>query len=100
MATGLAAIGTRYVGIPDIIAEGETGLLVEPQDVEGLAGAIEKLVSNPQLTAEMGRKGRRRVEQLYSAEAHGRAMTALYLQVASENGRKGLVLTDPSAPTA
>jgi glycosyltransferase involved in cell wall biosynthesis len=86
MAMGLPTIGSRYVGIPDIISDGETGLLVEPQDVEGLAGALEVLVSNPQSAAEMGRKGRLRAERLFSSEAMGRSMTALYTSV-SELGK-------------
>jgi glycosyltransferase involved in cell wall biosynthesis len=79
MALGMATIGSRYVAIPDIIVEGETGLLVEPRDVDGLAQAIEKLVRSPELAAEMGRKGRRRAEENFSAEALGRTMTQLYL---------------------
>jgi glycosyltransferase involved in cell wall biosynthesis len=84
-AMGLAAIGTRFAAIPDIIAEGETGLLVEPRDVDGLAEAIEKMVSNPAMTAEMGRKGHLRAKQLFSAEALGRNLTNLYVQAISEN---------------
>ena len=41
MALGLPAIGTRYSGIPEIIVDGETGILVEPRDEIGLALAIE-----------------------------------------------------------
>jgi glycosyltransferase involved in cell wall biosynthesis len=86
-AVGLPAVATRYGGIPERIVDGETGLLVEPQDVEGLAGAIEKLVSNPQLAAEMGRKARLHVEESYSAEVVGKMMTSLYLR-ASAAGRR------------
>jgi glycosyltransferase involved in cell wall biosynthesis len=86
MATGLAAVGTRWVGIPDIIADGETGLIVEPRNVDDLAAAIERLVADPALAAEMGRKARCRAEQLFSAERIVHSISDIYLQAASEQG--------------
>ena len=47
MALGLPAIGSRYSGIPDIIVDGETGILVEPRDEIGLALAIERFLVEP-----------------------------------------------------
>lgn len=79
MAVGLPTIGTRFAAIPDIIDDGETGYVVEPRDVQGLADAIEKLVSDPKRAEEMGRKARIRAETLFSAEALGRSMTGYYL---------------------
>jgi glycosyltransferase involved in cell wall biosynthesis len=55
MAAGLPVIATRVGGIPEIISDGETGLLVSPGDATQLAGAIEFLADNPDARARMGR---------------------------------------------
>jgi glycosyltransferase involved in cell wall biosynthesis len=68
MAMGLAAIGTRWAGIPDLIVDGENGMLVEPRDAPGLATAIERLITDPALTRAMGRQGRACVLARFSAE--------------------------------
>lgn len=81
MALGLPCIGTRWTGIPYIIVDGETGFIVEPKDVDSLANAIEKLVSNPEMAAEMGRKGRRRVEEKFSAERVAHEVASIYEEV-------------------
>lgn len=78
MAMGLPAIGARMGGIPDIIEDGETGFVVEPKDVDSLTAAIERLVSNPQAAADMGRKARLRVEQRFSAQVMADAIGAVY----------------------
>lgn len=53
MACGLPAISTRLVGIPDLIIDGKTGLLIEPGNVEQLADAIERLKNDPPLAARL-----------------------------------------------
>jgi colanic acid/amylovoran biosynthesis glycosyltransferase len=47
-------IGTRAGGIPDIVEDGESGLLVEPGDTEALAAAIERLLAEDGLAARLG----------------------------------------------
>lgn len=61
MAAGLPVVGTRVGGIPELVADGETGLLVNPGDPESLADALVRLLSDEQLGSEMGRKGRLKV---------------------------------------
>ena len=68
MAHGKPAIGGAHGGIPDIIEEGVTGLLVPYGDVERLSGALESLLANPFKAAEMGAKGRDRVQSQFSFE--------------------------------
>lgn len=55
MAAGLPVIATRVGGIPEIISEGETGLLVSPGDAAQLADAIEFLADNPEARVRMGK---------------------------------------------
>jgi glycosyltransferase involved in cell wall biosynthesis len=61
MACGLPCIGTRIEAVPEIIREGETGLLVPPGDAVALALAIERLLGDPVLARAMGARGRARV---------------------------------------
>jgi glycosyltransferase involved in cell wall biosynthesis len=69
MAEGRAAIGTAMGGIPELIVEGETGLLVQSGDVEGLAAAMERVLGDRALADRMGVAGRARFERSLSLEA-------------------------------
>ena len=53
-AYGLPVVGTRTGGVPDAIRDGETGILVEPGDVDGISAAILRLLTNPQELKRMG----------------------------------------------
>ncbi len=57
-----AVIGAQAGGVPDAIMPGETGLLVEPCDVGGLADALHELLTRPKLRAELGAAARARIE--------------------------------------
>jgi phosphatidylinositol alpha-1,6-mannosyltransferase len=61
-ACGRAVIGARAGGVPDAIVPDETGLLVEPDDLDGLAEALIELLTHPDHAARLGRQGRARVE--------------------------------------
>lgn len=77
MATGLPVIATAVGGNGELVAEGRTGLLVPPGQVEAMAGAIVALHGDPGRAAAMGRAGRQEVERRYSIEA----MVDAYMQV-------------------
>jgi glycosyltransferase involved in cell wall biosynthesis len=64
LAAGLPAVGYVEVsGVEELILEGETGLLVEPAgDASGLAGALRRLMDDPELRASLGRTARRHME--------------------------------------
>jgi glycosyltransferase involved in cell wall biosynthesis len=78
MAAALPVIGTRVGGIPELVLDGETGLLVEPERPAELAEALDALAADPQRRAELGRKGRERVREHFSADAIARRTVALY----------------------
>jgi starch synthase len=69
MACGLPCVGTRIAGIPEIIADNETGYVVELDDVEALADRLTRLLQNPEQARAMGKRGRTRVYTLFTWEA-------------------------------
>jgi colanic acid/amylovoran biosynthesis glycosyltransferase len=66
MASALPVVSTRHSGIPEAVLDGETGLLVDEHDVEGMAAAILRLLSDPGHLRAMGEAGRRRVISHYA----------------------------------
>jgi glycosyltransferase involved in cell wall biosynthesis len=81
MAAGRPVIGTRVGGTPELIADGVTGLLVERADPDGLARAIEKLLTDEALRRALGAAGRRRVEERFGASTSVDRLLALYDEV-------------------
>ncbi|HET9371240.1 MAG TPA: glycosyltransferase family 4 protein [Vicinamibacterales bacterium] len=69
MACGRAVVGTRAGGIPESVVDGETGLLVPPQDDAAMAAAIVTLLREPSQRAAFGAAGRDRVIKEFSTEA-------------------------------
>jgi glycosyltransferase involved in cell wall biosynthesis len=78
MAGGLPVVGTRVGGIPELVVDGETGLVVEPEDPVALAAALDALAARPEWRRELGRRGRERAAEHFSAEGVARRMVALY----------------------
>jgi glycosyltransferase involved in cell wall biosynthesis len=66
MACRLPVISTKLAGIPEMVVDGETGLLVEPGDDDALAEAIAKLAADPALRKRLGEAGRLRAEKLFA----------------------------------
>lgn len=63
MASGVPVVASRISGIPELVEDGESGLLVEPRDVEGLARALEQLLRDEGLRRRLGAAGRVKVER-------------------------------------
>lgn len=80
MAAGLPVVATRVGGIPEIVTEGETGLLVPARDPEALAAAMVHLVGDPGLRRRLAEGGRRRVRD-FSADRTEERMDALYAEL-------------------
>jgi glycosyltransferase involved in cell wall biosynthesis len=66
-ASGLPVVSTRQGGIPDVVLDGETGLLVRERDVGGMARGMLRLLRDPTLAASLGGAARRRVQTHFSA---------------------------------
>lgn len=68
MAAGLPVVATSVGGIPDLVAHGESGLLVAPGDTNALSAALTRLAGAPDVRLAMGRAGRRRHREHWDAE--------------------------------
>jgi glycosyltransferase involved in cell wall biosynthesis len=86
MARGLPVVATRVGGLPEVVADGVTGLLVPPADPAALARAIVHIGRDPECGLRMGQAGRRRVEQHFEIRRMVADYEALYLdQMARPN---------------
>lgn len=68
LAAGRPVVASRLSGIPELVKDGETGLLVPPGDAEALAEAVARLLREPGLAARLAEAGRRRVEEEFRLE--------------------------------
>jgi glycosyltransferase involved in cell wall biosynthesis len=82
MAAARAVVATRAGGIPEVLVDGRTGVLVPPREPDALARALAFLLASPERAAAMGRAGRRRVEEHFSLERMTQAVEALYDELA------------------
>jgi glycosyltransferase involved in cell wall biosynthesis len=79
-SVGLPIIATSVGGVPQVLDDGVDALLIPPGDAAKLAGAIEQLVSDPQLRARLAHNALRKSAQ-FDIAAAGRAIGDVYLQV-------------------
>ena len=66
-ASGLPVVSTYHGGIPDVVIDNETGLLVKERDVAGMADQMLRLLRDPALAATIGRAARQRIRLHFSA---------------------------------
>jgi glycosyltransferase involved in cell wall biosynthesis len=85
LAVETAVIGTNLQGTPELIKEGETGLLVPPRNPEALAKALLRLIEHPDLAKTMARAGRECVATAFSQEVKVIRTEALYRRLLAAN---------------
>ena len=78
MAAGLPVIVSCVGGNPEVVTDGETGLLIPPRDTSALSGALQRLMDNSTWAKDLGRNARRHVEANYSLERLGREINEIY----------------------
>ena len=78
MATARPVVATDVGGNGEVVVDGETGFLVKSGDSAPLAGAVIKLIGAPEMAAEMGAAGRRRVIERYRVDVMVRSIEAMY----------------------
>jgi glycosyltransferase involved in cell wall biosynthesis len=83
MGAGLPVVATAVGGTPEVVVEGETGLLVPPGDVSALAAALERLIRDPELCQAMGMAGRQRARACFSAQTMVERTQTLYAELLS-----------------
>jgi glycosyltransferase involved in cell wall biosynthesis len=81
MLAGLPVVATNVGSVSEAVVEGETGLLVEPDDAAALAAAIRKLQGDRALALRMGERGRELVRSRFTPEAMAQAFEALYAEI-------------------
>jgi glycosyltransferase involved in cell wall biosynthesis len=82
MAAGLPVVAFRSGGTEEMVQEGETGLLFDVGDVEGLAAGFRRLIADPALRGSMGRAARRRAESEFTVDRHVQRMESLLEEIA------------------
>ena len=87
MAAGLPVVATKVGGIPEVVADGETGLLVPPEDPGALAAALREMLTDPDRRRRAGRAGRVRAQAHFSMETRARRIAALLATVIEESCR-------------
>ncbi|MDJ0789017.1 MAG: glycosyltransferase [Myxococcota bacterium] len=80
-ATGLPVIGTRHGGIPEAMRDGETGLLVDERDVDGLTDALARLLRDRDERLDMGRRARDFVGEHFDVSRQVERHLAIYEKV-------------------
>lgn len=88
MALGLPVVTTTVSGGPEIVAFGETGLLVEPNDPAALAASIESLLEDEESAQRMGVAGRKRAERLFSLQQNAQTLAGYFERVAGVAARR------------
>lgn len=83
MAYGKPVVASRIGGIPELVVDGETGVLFEPGDAGELRTHISRLMSDAPLRARMGAAGRTRAEREFSIEKHNAGLMGIYRSLVS-----------------
>jgi glycosyltransferase involved in cell wall biosynthesis len=99
MARGLPVVATRVGGLPEVIEDGRTGLLVPPADPAALARAIVEVLDDPRRGDDMGHAGRRRVERCFDVRRMVEQYEDTYLEGIPGHRRSGEGL-DPAVAAA
>ena len=101
MRAGKPVIGSNAGGIPEVVDDGETGLLVPPGDVPALAEAMLRLGADADLRQTFGRQGLQRFEQRFSLYNFGRQTENFYREVLDEwrghSGRTPVAMSTAAA---
>jgi alpha-maltose-1-phosphate synthase len=86
MACGTAVVASAVGGIPEVVADGTTGLLVPPDDERALADAINALIADPARSTELGARGRARAVAEFSWDSIAAQTAGLYASLLDRPG--------------
>lgn len=80
MAVGLPVVSTTLAGVPEMVIDGKTGLLVPPRSPGKLADALARMLAEPAIAETFGRTGRQRAQALFEGMTTGRDFKRVLLQ--------------------
>jgi colanic acid/amylovoran biosynthesis glycosyltransferase len=83
MASGRAVVATRVAGVPELVEDGVSGLLVAPSNVDELTAALERLASSPEEREKMGLAGRHKVVEDFDAERCAAQLAKLFQEMST-----------------
>ncbi|MCA1633280.1 MAG: glycosyltransferase family 4 protein [Acidobacteria bacterium] len=82
MAAGVPVVATRVGGVPEIVSDGESALLVAPRDARGMAAALERVLTDEDLAHSLAANGSARVAADFSPESQVRSLVEIYSRLA------------------
>ncbi|MNI04805.1 Capsular glucan synthase [compost metagenome] len=80
---GKPVVASAVGGLPEVIDHNETGILVQPGDVDGIAAALDFLFLNPSERKRLGENGRKKVMQYYNIKSNTDTMIDIYRKLLS-----------------
>jgi len=80
-AYGRPVVATRVGGVPEVVTDGENGLIVPPGQRAPLIAAVRALVSDADLAARLGRQGRKTIEERFDFRRRTAGVEALYQSI-------------------
>jgi colanic acid/amylovoran biosynthesis glycosyltransferase len=89
MATGMPVVSTRHSGIPELVTDDSSGLLVDERDVEALAAALLRLYGDADLRETLGRNARKAVAEGFDLRALNTRLQAIFEGLVSDEPRHG-----------
>ena len=99
LAAGLPVVASNVGGVPEIIQDGETGILVQPRDPEAIASGVASLLEDREHAASMAARGRDRIREMFSPDrCAGRARKSVPPSAGSKDLAKGDTLEPAGAP--
>jgi glycosyltransferase involved in cell wall biosynthesis len=87
MSQGVPVVASRVGGLPEVVADGRTGLIVPPRDARALAEALRRLRGDAAFRAALGAAGRVRVEEDFHVGRSIAAFEALFRRLSAVPGR-------------
>ena len=83
MLAGLPVVASAVGSVPEAVREGETGLLVPPDDEAALTAALRRLLAEPSVRLRLGERGRALARERFTAAAMARSFERLYEEILS-----------------
>jgi glycosyltransferase involved in cell wall biosynthesis len=81
MACEKPLIVSNVGGLPEVVIDGVTGIVVPPKDSIAIANSLENLINNPELRTKLGKGGRKRVKELYEWDNNVNLMISIYEKI-------------------